>query len=238
MELLKCYTYDNKIRLGRDYDGGYIVLDGFEYNILISCSIFSDYSFEQDFLKKYPNIKTYIYNEQKSNKLISNKNLIYKNVFFKKHVNNKLSETENDLHQIIKNNKNIFLKIDVKGEEFELLSNLNHDLLSNISQMIIVFYYPFKINRFNVFKKINQTHYLIHLHPNNNYSTIKINNITVPEVFECTYINKNLISKPELNNRNIPCDLDQKNCKNKEDIHLSRYPYSFWRIHYFDDREI
>lgn len=235
MEALKCYTYDNKIRLGGDFDGGYIIVDGFEYNVLISCNIYGNNSFETDFLNKNINIKCYIYDEKNNkDKDIKNNNIIYKSIFFKKHTNLTVSETEHDLYKVIKNNDKIFLKINLKGEEFNLINNIPLNLLSKISQMVIVFYYPFKIDKFNVFKKINRTHYLIHFHPHNFYSTKNINGIIVPEVFECTYINKNIIPKPELNNINIPCELDKKNCKKKDDIYLSRYPYSFWRIHFFE----
>ena len=235
MELLKCYTHDNKIRLGRDFDGGYIIVDGFNYEVLISCKIYGDDSFEKDFLKKNSNIKCYIYDEKNNiDQNIKNQNIIYKSIFLKKHINSIVSETENDLYKVIKNYSNIFLKINLKGEEFNLINNIPLNLLSKISQMVIVFYHPFKIDKFNVFKKINKTHYLIHFHPNNCYSTKNINNITVPEVFECTYINKNLIPKPELNNMSIPSELDKKNCKKKDDIYLSRYPYTFWRIHFFN----
>jgi hypothetical protein len=239
MDVLKCYTHNNKIRLGRDFDGGYIIVDSLEYNVLICLNIYSNNSFETDFLNKNPNIKCYIYDEPntkniKNTKNTKNTNIIYKSLFFKKSISLKVSETEYDLYNVIKNNSNIFLKIDLKGEEFNLINNFPLDLLSKISQMVIVFNYPFKINKFNVFKKINNTHYLIHFHPNNCYSTKNINGIIVPEVFECTYINKNLIPKPELNNKSIPSELDRKNCKKKEDICLSRYPYSFWRINFFD----
>ena len=80
-----------------------------------------------------------------------------------------------ELYQVIRNYNNVFLKINLKGEEFELINNLPLDMLSKISQMVIVFYYPFKIEKFKVFKKINQTHYLVHFHPNNCYSTKNIN---------------------------------------------------------------
>ena len=223
MELLKCYTHEDKIRLGRDYDGGYVIVDGIKYDVLISCNIYSDNSFEKDFLKKYPNLKSYIYDV---------KNLNHKSIL-KKHINFKVSEVEKEIYKIISNNNNIFLKINIKGEEYEWFNNIPLNLLLNISQMVVVFYYPFKVNRFKVFKKINETHYLIHFHPNNLYSTKNVKNIIVPEVFECTYINKNLIPKPELNNKPIPSKLDKKNSKKNDDIYLSRYPYTFWKLHYF-----
>ena len=43
----------NKIRLGSEYDGGYVIADGLSYNELISCGISDDVTFENDFISKY-----------------------------------------------------------------------------------------------------------------------------------------------------------------------------------------
>jgi hypothetical protein len=51
-------------------------------------------------------------------------------------------------------------------------------------------------------KKLNETHYIIHIHGNNGQSVYNIHNINaglsninIPEVFEVTYLNKNLFDK-------------------------------------------
>lgn len=223
MELLKCFNNNNKIRIGRDCDGGYVIADGFDYDVLISCGISDDDSFEHAFLEKNSNIICYAYDERVYN--LPNKNDKIK--FFRKHICSKVSNKEENLYQLINNYKKIFLKMDIEGGEFEWFNNIPSNLLSNISQMVIEFHHPFKIEKFNVFKKINQTHYLIHFHPNNCYQPKNINGIKVPKIFECTYINKNLISKPELNKEPIPSILDRKNVKNLDDIKLVGYPYTF-----------
>ena len=45
----------SKIRLGKDYDGGYIIADipDIKYQLILAGGINNDISFEQDFLKKY-----------------------------------------------------------------------------------------------------------------------------------------------------------------------------------------
>jgi hypothetical protein len=35
-------------------DGGYVIVDGFNYDLLISCGIDRDVSFEEDFLSRWP----------------------------------------------------------------------------------------------------------------------------------------------------------------------------------------
>jgi hypothetical protein len=89
-------------------------------------------------------------------------------------------------------------------------------------------------------KKLNETHYIIHIHGNNycdrdipkhllsgrTYDgTVTINNInlpqiTLPEVFELTYINKNLC-KGEKKQIYFPTILDFPNNSHAEDINFT-----------------
>ena len=54
LELLQVYNFDNKIRCGRNNDGGYVFaeLDG-EYDCYISAGISNEESFSRDFINKY-----------------------------------------------------------------------------------------------------------------------------------------------------------------------------------------
>ena len=52
---------NKKIRLGKKNDGGYIIVDNLEYDLIISCGIADDISFEKDILLKFPNIKVLAY---------------------------------------------------------------------------------------------------------------------------------------------------------------------------------
>jgi len=49
----------------------------------------------------------------------------------------------------------------------------------------------------NILKKISETHHLVHIHGNNNHICRKIYDKNMPDVFEATYINKQLINKYE-----------------------------------------
>ena len=42
--------------LGRKSDGGYVVVDGLSYDVLLSAGVGDDSSFEIDFLKQHPNL--------------------------------------------------------------------------------------------------------------------------------------------------------------------------------------
>ena len=52
-----------KLRLGKDYDGGYVIVEitNVNYTTLLSGGILNDISFEEDFINKYPNVKTFAF---------------------------------------------------------------------------------------------------------------------------------------------------------------------------------
>lgn len=80
----------------------------------------------------------------------------------------------------------------------------------------------------NMLKKLNKTHYIIHLHGNNYYiqagetfySTSNLPQIKLPEVFQATYINKKLCNNllVEMKEIQFPTILDYPNNKNANDI--------------------
>ena len=48
LEVYSSYPY-NKTRIGKDNDGGYIICDDLSYDLLLSCGIEKDISFEEKF---------------------------------------------------------------------------------------------------------------------------------------------------------------------------------------------
>ena len=299
LELLQIYKSDDypKIRLGRGKDGGYVIIDGLEYDLLLGCGISNDDSFEHCFLKKYTKINCFAFDGTIKNLPNSHERIN----FVKKNISDKNSSNTTNLHKIINNYQNIFLKMDIEGCEYKWLHSLSNEHLSKISQIVIEFHSKyFNLPRFNdkylysVFEKLNKTHYLMHLHGNNYKKTalfngyrvkvgssncnikkikldkkykkntnivlqhhnkvhkfeIKIENKTlivkridqnngwnyehkvliggnqIPNVFECTFVRKDLITSVYKSNDKIPSELDMKNCLKKNEIELKGYPYN------------
>jgi len=231
------YNYD-LIRLGKDFDGGYLVGENSvkEANYLISFGINEDWSFEKDFKSRNKDVKIYCYDDRISKKFLIKKfldTLIYLpyklnikkllkrfvNFFdylsFSKKANfNTKVVSYGDLSEIIKDKKNIFLKIDIEGYEFRLLDEIlenqekiiglaiefhNCDLLSS---KVYDFVEKFKLN-------------LIHIHPNN---SAPVDKDGLPWVLELSFEkNKKVIDGIN----SLPHPLDQKTSSNYEDIRLN-----------------
>jgi len=226
--VLTVYDIDNRlIRIGPNEDGGYIIADGFEYDLFISCGIACDIRFEDDFLDNY-NIKCLAF-DGTINTFPSHKNNME---WIPKNIGYLNTEKSTDLKEYMQNKKKIFLKMDIEGSEFNWLDSMTEAELDCFSQIVIEYHWPFDIYRMNMLKKLNKTHYIIHVHGNNGRYLYNIRNISVdyndidiPEVFEVTYVNKRLFNKPlEKIHKNYPIyGIDYGNHPNQDIKQLEFY---------------
>jgi hypothetical protein len=153
------------------------------------------------------------------------------------------TEKTTNLKEYIQNSNKIFLKMDIEGSEFEWLESMSETELEKFSQIVLEVHCPFDIYRMNMLKKLNESHYIIHIHGNNycdrdipkhlpsgrSYDgtfTIDKNStsqIKLPEVFEVTYINKKLCDSTLVEMKEIifPTKLDYPNNPNANDICFS-----------------
>ena len=177
-----------KLRLGKDYDGGYIIADvpDVKYNIQLSGGIENDISFEEGFIHKYPIVKTYSFDGTINNLPKENNNI----TFIKKNIGFENNEQITNLHDIINENESIFVKMDIEGGEIPWIKSLNDEQMNKFEQIVMEFHHPFSNNEIDVFDKINKNHYLIHFHGNNCCGVRIHKNVMIPNVFECTYLHK------------------------------------------------
>lgn len=226
-DVLTYYNSPNKkVRLGKDYDGGYIICDipDITYNLLLSCGISDDISFEEEFCDKFKFCPCYAYDGTIQDININNNNI----TFIKKNINNFNDDNNTNLHEIIEKYNNIFLKMDIEGYEIPWIETLNEKQINKFSQIAIEFHFPFSGKEILAFNKLNKNHILIHFHPNNCCGVRLHKGIEIPNVFECTYIHKkyyNMIHK--LNTNSIPSKLDMRNVINNKEININYEPFVF-----------
>jgi hypothetical protein len=244
--ILTTYEIPNTlVRVGPNEDGGYVIADGLDYDLFISCGIANDIRFEDDFLSTY-NIRCIAF-DGTIQSFPYHKNTIE---WVPKNIGYSNTEKTTNLKEYIQNNKKIFLKMDIEGSEFNWLDSMTETELENFSQIVLEVHWPFDVYRMNMLQKLNKTHYIIHIHGNNycdrdipqhlpsgrTYDgTVTINNnmipqIKLPEVFEITYVNKNLCDKCtdsfyneriKIKEIKFPTILDYPNNPNADDIYFS-----------------
>ena len=223
--VLTCYKSPfKKIRVGKDFDGGYVICDipNIKYELLLSGGIADDISFEEDFCNKYPNC---ICNAYDGTINIINSTNKYIN-FFKKNINNFNDDNNTNLHLDLENHSNIFLKMDIEGYEIPWIKTLKEDHLTRISQIVIEFHFPFNNTEIEVFNKLNKYFKIIHFHANNCCGTRNHNGVIIPNVFECTYLNLKFFNNYyELNTEVIPGVLDMKNVLENNEIIINYEPF-------------
>lgn len=214
----------SKCRLGEKNAGGYVICDipNIQYDILISGGIGNKILFEEHFVNTY-GVNGIIY-DGKLEKNPSNNNSIS---FVKKHVSSLNSDNFTNIHEIIDNHNHIFAKMNIEGYEIPWLESLNETQMKKFEQMIIVFHSPFSEHEKDIFKKINKTHVLVHLHGNNKYKTRLYKGKLMPNVFECTYLNKKYFQdfNMNINETPIPSLLDMPNYPTMSEIHLNYMPF-------------
>lgn len=198
----ECY---NISRLGKEYDGGYIVSlnDVIKTKKLISFGIGTDWSFERDFLK-YKDCELDAYDKSVQPNDEYNKFFSGKNKHIKQNVGKELTVSE-----ILKREEDVFLKCDIEGDEYLLLKDIINKS-HKITGMIIEFHEITKPNNFDALTNfISKVHHkLIHTHVNN-YFYYKTENGNIPDILELSFSSSLLrIYNPNLK---LPHNLDMPN---------------------------
>jgi len=229
INFLEIYKPNKKIRLGRNNDGGYVLVDiDTKYDLFISCGVSDDVSFENNVLERYQYLPKCLAFDGTIDKIpVANSKI----EFIRKNIGSTNTTEITNLHNEIINYNNILLKMDIEGSEYEWFASLNEQQMKSFKQIVIEFHYPF-INEstWSILGKLQQYFYLCHLHANNHCGTTTFNTtdgklLIVPNVFECCYIRKEG-QILERSDAPIPDpELDQPNV-DKDEIQLIGYPYN------------
>ena len=235
-ELVTFEPNNKKIRLGNEKDGGYIILDKYEYDCFLSGGIGNNVTFEEDFIKKYPNIPNFLFDSTVDNPGNNNFNFIKKNIGDGKNSTTSLIEYDKDYDDI-------FIKLDIEGSEWEWINEFNN-LFYKVKQIVFEAHGFFidllpssqkfwanglndedHNNRIlNSLKILNKTHYLVHVHANNGGPMVNINNEVYPSFFELTYIRKEIKG---LNKQNLPIEIDFITDINNKECDINIYPFFY-----------
>ncbi|WP_298768700.1 hypothetical protein [uncultured Shewanella sp.] len=239
---MKFTTALDLVRVGRDYDGGYLVSksDIDKSDVLIGLGINDDWSFESDFCQ-YNDVPVYAYDASVSKKVffknIKNafrrfhrpKPLLhwikvynsYKKFFTgnKHHIEKFVGLNAGGVHcsmdEVFKDTdyKNIFLKIDIESSEYRILESLIENQ-DRITGMAIEFHYcDVHLERIRSFIERFKLP-LVHIHANN-IAAIRIDD-SLPSVLELTFSQYAKTGS----NMSMPHELDMPNSEKFDEIAL------------------
>ena len=185
------------VRVGNDRDGGYVMADDFDnVNIAYSFGICDDVSWDLQIVQK-KDCLVYMYDHTIEGLPEQNKNFHWEKMGI-------CGEYSNDpklkpLDEIIYRNghtkeRNMILKMDVEGAEWEVFSSISEEVLNQFDQIVAEFHGLLDFNKREIIlkslKSINRNFQLVHIHGNNGDFFYPYNGFVVPNVIEVTYVNK------------------------------------------------
>lgn len=222
------------VRLGRENDGGYVMLDAFSpEQIAYSFGINDDVSFDLDLARRGMQVWMYDHTIE----ALPEEHPLFR--FSPRGVRGAREEDENlaTFQSLLEENghaahADIILKMDVEGAEWDALAALPEASLANMAQIALELHNLHRLaeggedaaRMFHVLEKLRLHHEVVHIHPNNNGSLHVIGGYPVPEVLEITYARRRDHSFIPCS-RAFPCDLDSPNNGGLAEIILSRHIY-------------
>jgi hypothetical protein len=240
LHLLTRYQWCDKIRLGRDADGGYVIADGLDYDLLLAGGVAGDISFEEDFLGRHPEVKKGFGFDGTVEEMPDQKNKKLK--LIKKNIGPVSTDTETDLIEYMGDYKDIFLKMDIEGAEFDWILDSEIDF-NKFKQMVIEFH-PFGnsgkdfgrwLRFLDCLKKLNRTHKLIHVHANNIAGVFEFEHknstrntlVTLPRVPELTFLRNDQFKQKNVKKdiMPIPNSIDMQNFQHIPEVSLFNFPW-------------
>lgn len=217
------------LRVGEQgFDGGYTMLDNFQDSIAYSFGICDDVSWDADMANR--GMQVFMYDHTIKKLPYNHKNFHFNKVGILGNPNDSCSnmKTMSELIEINghSENKNLILKMDVEGWEWEFLTYSSEPTLEQFSQIVFEFHdltNPSMANKIiPALQKLNNTHQLVHIHANNLHPAIYLADTMLPPVLETTYLRRSDFNFTE-SKRFFPQKIDVQNTKRWNEVILGKW---------------
>lgn len=157
----------------------------------------------------------------------------HKVCFVQRNIGPEMTPTTVNLHKLISQNREIFLKMDIEGGEYTWLVGLSDDQMGRFLEIVVEFHdinMPTTGELFStVWEKVQRTHWIVHIH-GNNYGGVRASDGR-PNVIEVTLVRKGVddaikwgwkhISERDIQIQPI-AGLDWPNCPGTADLVFPR----------------
>lgn len=216
-------------RIGKENDGGYVMLDDFasKDKIAYSFGISDDVSWDKDMVKRGFSVFQY---DHTIDALPENNNSFF---FNKKGVADSYEKKDDlePLENFIKANghvekKNMILKMDVEGAEWGAIDITPMSVLNQFSQVVMELHDLLDVNKqkrvIKVLKKLTNGFIVAHIHANNFSDVVCIDGIPYPDALEVLLLNKACYKQQTTNNKQQVSfsALDNPCCKQYQEVFL------------------
>lgn len=217
------------VRLGKEYDGGYVLLDDFEKDMKVySFGIWNDVSFDRELADRGLTIHMYDHT-------IAGLPETHENYRFHKTGISHIDEPENSklsMGTILERNGDLgnhrlILKMDVEGGEWNFLEKTPSEILKQFRQITFEFHRLTDMERADqiiaCLNKLNLTHQAVWLHANNfGHVERAEDGLEIPAYIEITYLNK-AVYQTRNGKCNFPLDIDMPDSPGIEEYILGNW---------------
>ena len=219
----------DKIRVGSEFDGGYIQLDDYKrLSLALSLGIGNNDDWDLATASKGVPVKQFDYAIDRAP---SNHSLLE---FKCKKISGIKSSDAVTLPELVaqhadRDHPNIILKIDIEGEEWDVFDHVDNTTLARIAQIVCEFHYLHKLHdpqfydtALRVFKKLHDLFVVFHVHANNFGSIVNIGNVAIPQTLEISFANRSCYSFKDTH-ESFPTAIDRPNNPHVADIYLGYF---------------
>jgi len=222
-------------RIGKDFDGGYVMLEDFEsapIDAAYSFGIADDVSWDQEIADR--GIDVYMYDHTIDDLPTLHPRFRY----FKLGITGEKKDADlKTLNEILATNghtqhKNLIMKMDIEGCEWDVFQKAEESILDQFAQIVVEFHglvaavydHEALMTVVSVLEKINKTHQSVHVHANGSTVPLLIGGLAISDVMEVTYLRRgDGKHKFVLNARQFPTELDQPTYQGGYDVYLGRF---------------
>ncbi len=217
------------VRIGKDNDGGYVMIDDFRSGrIAYSFGISDDVSWDADMADK--GYEIFMYDHTIGHLILDHKGFHFKKsgIADSKEQLQDLDSLEHYLEENgHKDNSEMILKMDVEGAERGFFNLVDQNTLKKFDQIVFelhgLFMGGYRNSILSALRKINETHLLFHIHANNHGNVIWIDDEPFPELLELSFVKKGLYKTEEAEDLKLPLEIDRACLKEFPDIILGNW---------------
>ncbi len=232
-EIRPVKTQFELIRLGAEYDGGYLLPNDLDnIGVCFSPGVDDIANFESDIKLKY-GIESHLADFSVDNPPIGFKPKSFTKKFIGPSDNDEYITISSWLNQTneTESNKDLLLQMDIEGGEYLSILSTPDELIKKFRIIVIEIHniedwgHKKYFNMVeNFFSKLLKNYYVVHNHPNNCCGLVNMNGLIAPRVFELTLLRKDR-AKFAGYVENFPHALDKPNLKDRADLIL---PKNWW----------
>ncbi len=219
-----------KIRLGRDSDGGYVLIDDFSgVGAALSFGIFDDVSWDLDIAQR--NIRVHQFDHTIERAPVDNPMFSFHRQRVAATDGIGAISLNSTVRHFLASSDRAILKIDIEGDEWAVFHAASVATLARFSQIVCEFHElggAVTASRSELFltvlNKLRSIFEVVHVHGNNHQPFVNIADIVLPAVLEVTFANRNYFQFADTDEI-FPTPLDRPNDPDLPDMKLGNFRF-------------